>query len=426
MQMKRRTLMAAAIFGIAAASVNAMSAQASEKVSLTISFSYGPYSELFDALARKFEETHPNVKITTLQPINGTHEEHLQQVLRAAVTGGLPDVSFQGNHLLPILVQRGLPVPLDPLIKQDPDFASLGLTEGAKSVGRIAGATYGLGFQSSAPAIFYNSDLLTKAGGDPEKLPKTWPEIVDLAKRIKAQNPEAMGGYFDYASSGAFTFQAIIRGLGGEMMKPDNKTIAFNGPEGLHAMKLLKQFVTGGGMRDMSRDQAYQAFGAGTIGVMPAASSNLSQFEKLSGGRFQVLVGPWPIAANGKLPTGGRTAVIFTRDPAKQAAAWDYLKFVTGPEGQTMMVKFTGSLPNNEKAIKDPALLGKFYQENPNQFATTQQLSDLGDWYTFPGDNAVKINTAINDDLQSVVSLKLEPDAALDKMVKDVQALLPR
>ncbi|MDX8450224.1 ABC transporter substrate-binding protein [Mesorhizobium captivum] len=402
-----------------------LGAHAEEKVNLTVSFSYGPYSELFDALAQKFEETHPYVKITTLQPVLGTHEEHLQQVLRAAVTGGMPDVSFQGNHLLQILVQRGLPVPLDPLIKKDPAFSSLGLTEGAKSVGRIGGVTYGLGFQSSAPAIFYNSELLKKAGGDPENLPKTWPEIIELAKRIKAQE-KTMGGYFDYSSSGAFTFQALIRGEGGQMMKPDNATIAFDGAEGHSAMNLLKQFVTDGGMRDMSRDQAYQAFGAGTIGIMPTASSNLSQFEKLSGGRFKVLVGPWPISADGKLPTGGRTALIFTRDPAKQAAAWDYLKFVTGPDGQTMMVKFTGSLPNNEKAIKNPDLLGKFYQENPNQLAATRQLSDLGDWFTFPGENAVKINTAINDDLQSVVSLKLEPDAALDKMVKDVQALLLR
>ncbi|WP_170117149.1 ABC transporter substrate-binding protein [Phyllobacterium sophorae] len=426
MNMKWRNLLTAATLGIISCASISPNAQASETVNLTISFSYGPYSELFDALAKKFEETHPNVKITTLQPIVGTHEEHLQQVLRAAVTGGLPDVSFQGNHLLPILEQRGLLVPLDPMIEKDPEFNSLGLTEGAKSVGRIGSVTYGLGFQSSAPAVFYNSDLLKKAGGDPEKLPKTWPEIVELAKGIKAQDAGTMGGYFDYASSGAFTFQAIIRGLGGQMMKPDNTTIAFNGPEGLSAMKLLKQFVTDGGMKDMSRDQAYQAFGAGTVGILAGASSNLSQFQKLSGDRFKVLVGPWPISANGKLPTGGRTAVIFTRDPAKQAAAWDYLKFVTGPKGQTMMVKLTGSLPNNEKAIKDPALLGKFYQDNPNQLATTQQLSDLGDWYTFPGDNAVKINTAINDDLQSVVSLKLEPDDALDKMVKDVQALLPR
>ncbi|MGV3553332.1 ABC transporter substrate-binding protein [Rhizobium sp.] len=424
--MKRRNLLAAATMSVVMASILPQSVLSQEKVNLTISFSYGPYSELFDALAQKFEEANPNVKITTLQPIVGSHEEHLQQVLRASVTGDLPDVSFQGNHLLQILVQRGLPVALDPFIEKDPEFNALGLTDGAKSVGRIDGTTYGIGFQSSAPAVFYNSELLKKAGVETGNLPKTWPEIIALSKRINEQSADTMGGFFDYSSSGAFTFQAMIRGQGGEMMKPDNKTIAFNGPQGLATMKLLKQFVTDGGMQDMSRDQAYQAFGAGTIGIMPTASSNLSQFEKLAGDRFKVVIGPWPLSADGKLPTGGRTAVIFTRDPAKQAAAWDYLKFVTGPEGQTMMVKFTGSLPSNEKAINDPALLGKFYQDNPNQLAATQQLADLGDWYTFPGDNAVKINTVINDSLQSVVSLKSEPDVALDKMVNDVQALLPR
>ena len=38
--------------------------------------------------------------------------------------------------------------------------------------------------------------------------------------------------------------------------------------------------------------------------------------------------------------------MLFTKDPAKQKAAWEYIKFATGPVGATMMVQATGYFPS--------------------------------------------------------------------------------
>lgn len=37
--------------------------------------------------------------------------------------------------------------------------------------------------------------------------------------------------------------------------------------------------------------------------------------------------------------------MIFTKDKAKQEAAWKFIKFACGPEGGTMMVRATGYMP---------------------------------------------------------------------------------
>jgi sn-glycerol 3-phosphate transport system substrate-binding protein len=41
-------------------------------------------------------------------------------------------------------------------------------------------------FNSSTPVLYYNKDLFQKAGLDPNKPPKTWSELVDAAKKLRA------------------------------------------------------------------------------------------------------------------------------------------------------------------------------------------------------------------------------------------------
>jgi len=126
------------------------------------------------------------------------------------------------------------------------------------------------------------------------------------------------------------------------------------------------------------------------------------------------------------LPAGGNVAMMFTKDPAKQAAAWEYIKFATGPYGATTMVKGTGYFPANSLPANDPALLQPFYKQHPNHLTAIQQMPVLTGWYAFPGDNGLKITDVIKDHLQTVVSQDVAPETALATMSKAVQDLLPR
>ncbi|MEI4600248.1 extracellular solute-binding protein, partial [Klebsiella pneumoniae] len=41
-------------------------------------------------------------------------------------------------------------------------------------------------FNSSTPIFYYNKTLFKKAGLDPEKAPKTWPEVAEAGKKLRA------------------------------------------------------------------------------------------------------------------------------------------------------------------------------------------------------------------------------------------------
>src|SRR3981189_15318 len=50
----------------------------------------------------------------------------------------------------------------------------------------VAGNMLSFPFNASTPILYYNKDLFRAAGLDPEVAPKTWPEVGDAAKRLRA------------------------------------------------------------------------------------------------------------------------------------------------------------------------------------------------------------------------------------------------
>jgi multiple sugar transport system substrate-binding protein len=420
--MKRRTLLAG---GIAAVSLAAPALRAQSTTEVKVLYSIPDlFKTLHEQIASEFMKANPQYKITFLAP-QPAYEEIAQATLRAAVTNTLPDVAYQGLNRQRIFFDRGLAQPLDALIAADPDFKTFGHSPGLLDVGRFGGKQLGIGFSVSTPIIYYNADLVTKAGGDPAALPVDWDGIFALARKIKALGVATQGFHFDWDITGNWMWQALVFSNGGTMLTADEKKVAFDGPAGKTAITTLGRMMTEGTMRDVAQTVALQDFTSGIMGVWGHSTSRLGGVTKQVGDKFKLLTGPFPTQPDGRLPLGGNVAMLFAKDPAKQKAAWEYIKFATGPVGATMMVQATGYFPSALAAADDPKLLKPYYDKNPNHLVAIRQLPKSTGWYAFPGDNGIKITDVIKDHLQSVVAQKAKPDAVLPQMSKDVQVLLP-
>ncbi|RVJ70742.1 ABC transporter substrate-binding protein [Sinorhizobium meliloti] len=373
---------------------------------------------VMERIGHDFAAAHPNVKIVYSDVRN--YSDMAELTLRAAITGDMPDVAFQGTSFIELFANRELAVPLDGLIKAESNWDSLGYYSSMTSIASAGGKTYGIPFAIAVPVIYYNASLVKAAGGDPDHLPDEWPGIVDLAKRI---NTPSGGIYFDYGATANWTFVSLIQAQGGQMMK-DGK-IAFDGEEGMTALKVLESIGTAG-MVDMGRDQAKQAFASGTLGIFVTSSSDIQKYEREAESKFQVKVMPFPMSnPAGRIPAGGNAAVIHTKNPAKQAIAWEYIKFATSPIAQTEMVKEASYLPSSRIAVESDKHLEGYYQDHPNLQVPVRLLPNVGPFFSFPGDKSVKITKVIQDQLQAVLTLKSKPEDAMKQMSKSVTALLP-
>jgi multiple sugar transport system substrate-binding protein len=386
----------------------------------------GTFNALHQELAKRFTEAHPDIKIKFRNPV-ASYEEGAQQILRDQLTERLPDVAFNGINQIGLFVERGLGVPLDAYAQRDGGLAKLGYYPTLSDLGKWKGKLYGLPFAVSTPVLYLNVDLLAKAGIDANALPGTWPELIATGKTVteKAGAP-ATGFYYQWEQTGNWLFQSLVTSRGGKILKQDGCTLAFNDDKGLWALKTLESFGKFG-MPNLALGQARQAFVAGNIGILADSTSYVAAAERQIGSRFKMKTVTFPLAAlEGKLPAGGNVAMVFSKNAERQKAAWDYVRFVTGPVGQTQMVNLTGYMPGNEIAVKDAAMLGDFYARSPNHMTSIRQLPVLTEWAAFSGENALKIIEIIKSHTESLVTGKRTADAVMPDLVRDILALSPK
>ena len=394
-----------------------------------ISFQYSIpelFRGLMEEMAAAFMRANPNVRVSIRAP-EPDYEALLQRNLRDAVTRQLPDVAFHGLNRQRTLVEREIPVDLKPFMAADARIAEQGYSESLLSLGQVGAAQTGIGFALSTPILYYNVELLRRAGGNPENLPTTWEQVAALARAIHGTAENLNGMFFDWTITGNWAWQALVFSHGGTMLSADERQVAMANEHGQRAMAALRLMIDEGRMPDLRSNAAISDFFAGRLGISMQSTAQLGRYNREIGGRFPLVCGRFPIPGpNARLPAGGNVAMMFARDAAKQAAAWEFIKFATGPVGATMMVNATGYMPASTIPAQREEMLGRFYRENPNHMVTFRQQDVITGWYAFPGQNALRITDTINDHLQSVVGKRAEPAAVLTRMAADVQALLPR
>src|SRR3569832_481138 len=131
----------------------------------------------------------------------------------------------------------------------------MGYDQALLSLGHVKGKQVGIGFSLSTPVVYFNADLLRKAGLNPDKFPTTWDGIIEAAKKAKAANPGTHSMHLDWEITGNWMWQALVFSNGGTMLTADEKKVAFDGAAGKTAINTLAKAVKEGEMRNFRRQR---------------------------------------------------------------------------------------------------------------------------------------------------------------------------
>ena len=407
----------------------ATSSAEAQQVTLDVLYAFPAFAKFHEPIAQEFMKLHPDIKIAFRAPAP-TYDDGHQTMMRQAVTNQLPDVYYSGFHLLSelarTLAKRNQIVDLDPLLAADgKEFRAKNYSDRIVALGRVDGKLYGLPFNASSPIMYYNVELVKKAGGDPEKMPDNWDAVIELAAKIKAGSSDVAGlAYNVHDWPDVWLYHAMITQAGGTVV--DGDRVPLGGPDiGVQTLQRFRRFVSEDGMPLIDWDQSRQQFIAGKIGIFFDTPARLRQVTDLIGDKFTLKTAIFPIdnKAKGGLPTGGNAAIITTQDPKKQKAAWEFLKFVTGPEAQKIVVETTGYLPTNLRAT-GPEFLGPFYDKNPNFRTVSLQVDRSVPWQGYPGGNSVRIWRAQREIITGIMRGEIEPKAGYERLIKETADLM--
>ncbi len=417
--LRRRTL-----FGAMGVSLAAPAVRAQASVDITIHYAQPQiFRESKEAVAAAFARREPGIRINWVTTPN--YDEGLQLILRQAVSGTQADLTYQGLNRGRLLAERGICQDLAPFLAREGNPATQGYSDTILGLGRAGGMQAGLAYAVSTMITYANVDVLRRVGTDPEAIPTDWDGMLELAARI-ARLPNAPDPlYYDV---GEWAWSALLYGQGGQYMSADERRFLIESPEGLASLRLYQRIIRDGRMPNLNTTAAQQAFGAGRIGIRFGSTAFLRNVVQSVGQNFPVATTIMPVidAQRGRLQVGGSAGMLLARDPAKQEAAWKFLRFSTSAEGTTLMVQNTGYVPCNQLAVDEPRWLAEFYRANPLFAAAMRQLPIALAWYAFPGANGVRISQTVTDNLQRLVEARATPEQVAQDMQREVTRLLPR
>lgn len=134
-----------------------------------------------------FNASHPGIRV---EPVfAGNYIETMAKAMTALLGGTPPDVAVLENHELFSLLDRNAIIPLDEFVTKEGGKKWLDeFYDPAILHTRAYGHIYSIPWQLSTAVLFYNTDLLQKAGLDPGRPPKNWTELVEHAQKLTVRD----------------------------------------------------------------------------------------------------------------------------------------------------------------------------------------------------------------------------------------------
>jgi multiple sugar transport system substrate-binding protein len=142
----------------------------------------------------------------------------------------------------------------------------------------------------------------------------------------------------------------------------------------------------------------------------------------------------WELRATGEPSFGTKPVVptnsgaglsIFAKDPAKQRAAWELIKFLTSDRAYTVISSKIGYLPLRTGLVDDPNGLREWARQNPLIKPNLDQLSRIKPWTAFPGDNYQQITDLMMTAVESAVYSGKDPQSTLSAAAAQARGLMP-
>ena len=231
---------------------------------------------------------------------------------------------------------------------------------------------YALPFDTDTRALWYNKDIFTEAGLDPEKPPQTLDELKQTAAKLTTKGGgeqiTRFGFHPYYDQMWLYTWGFAFKG---EFQDPQTKKITFSDPNNVKAMEYMKAWADEIGVQDLD---ALLAACQGSACAGPNDWFWTGQFATVCSGDWKVAqakqykpdvkygVVPFP-GPDGPAPfaswAGGWSWAV-PKGYQDVANAFDVVAYFCGSEGMTKYCKDTYHIPTFKAASEDP-----FFSEDP-------------------------------------------------------------
>ena len=383
-------------------------------------------SRLYLNIIQDFEDEYPSIKII-FHPSN-SYKQVLQNVItlnRLNKSAGLAVIEI--SQLLTLKDEQAI-IALDEFIDKEKNGKDIFLKPFipgflANSYGND-GKLYGAPLIRSTPIIYYNLDILKKAGIKLAQLPATWHELTATLKIVKAVThapPLVLGPvWFDWL------FEAFVYQNNGALTSKDNNQVQFNHPATIEALTYWKMLMDKGLMSRYggSWKSLINGFSQGSFPIVYYSSGGMAKLVEMESKaqlNFKWMVDIMPKNKSYSTPVGAANMFITQHMTSKEkAAAWQLLNYLLRPNIQAQLSLKSGYFPVIKSAFEE-SILKQRYSLEPFKRARKQLDYSREKIMTR---NSVEIRNILKAAINRVLDDGMDPKESLMKAQAEAQQWL--
>jgi multiple sugar transport system substrate-binding protein len=296
----------------------------------------------FEKIANDYMAAHPDVHIE-LQ--NTPWSGYWTKLDAALAGGGGPDVLFITN--VPSYAARNTLENLDPYIEKS-NFPIDEYVKDALRIHSLNGHLYSIPRDTATNVLYYNQDDFDKAGIPYPDASWTWDDLRDAAKKLTVTDGGRITRYGLVLEANFWPTFVYQNGatIFDDPVQPTKYTL--DDPKAAEAIQFVGDLIN----VDKSVpnfQEAEQMGGTASMFAADQASMSITNASRL--GTYASVPFKWGVAPLPAGPSGihanaaGGAGFAINANSKNKDAAWDFLQYLAGPEGQITFTSTGGSPP---------------------------------------------------------------------------------
>ncbi len=413
---------------IAAASLCSSLAFAETEIQMWHSMK-GALNDKVNELATKFNATQKEYKIVPV--FKGEYPESMTAAIAAYRAGNAPHILqvFEVGTAT-MMAAKGAVVPVAKLMRDadEPFDPKAYLPAVAGYYTDSKGDMLSFPFNSSTIVFYVNKDAFKKAGLDPEKVPKTWKDLLAAADKLKASGHSCpyTSGWPSWMHIENFSaWHNVPIGTKDNGMNGLDTQFQINTPLHVRHITMIGDMAKKGTFSYAGRtNQAEAKFYSGECAMLTSSSGAQANIRRNAKFAWSVNFIPYHDDVKGAPQNsiiGGASLWVMggkTNNAYKGIAK--YFAFLSTPEIQMDWHTSTGYVPITMAAYEMTRKSG-FYEKNPGADIAVKQLTNKPPTANSKGlrfGNYVQGREVFEEEMESVFAGKKDAKTALDEAVK--------
>jgi multiple sugar transport system substrate-binding protein len=333
--------------------------ETNEQEKVTIVYARGKdATKATEKIIEAFEQKFPHIDVEFREMPSDTGAQHDAYVTMLNAKSDEIDVMDLDVIWPAEFAQAGYVQPLDVFIQRD----GIDLSEynqGALSAANFNGKQWAMPKFIDAGLLFYRKDIISE-----DEVPKTWDELIEAAKKYQGAEGTKFGYLLQAKQYEGLVCNAVefIASYGGQIINEKGEVVV-NSPETIKGLQKLVEIANSSFVPDnittFTEPESHTAFIEGQSPFIrnwpyQYALANDPEQSKIVD---KVGVAPLPAGDAGSAAALGGWMTAISKFSKHKEEAWEFVKFMTGPEGQKISAIYGGLAPTLPKLFEDEEIL---------------------------------------------------------------------